>query len=321
MATYDGLSRDQRAILDLLIRKGQTYGQIADALDMPVDGVRERALEALTDLSPVSAASVDREHRQELADYLLNQQSVAEAAPARGHLRRSESGRAWSRSVLDSLEHLYAAGTLPTIPAAEAGAEPAGRRRERASTPLSPEAQAVVRRRRLIGAGLAALLLALIVLVWPIGVLTGDDGNETSTAEGSGPELIGQVQLRPVEKAGRDRNDAGIALATRRKNGKLEVAIQARIPPSTPKDAYQVWLYDSATENRLLGAQVANAQGAFAGRASLPENYRDYRYIEVSREEIKGEEGHSGETILRGPVSQFARPTPAPDAGGAASQP
>ena len=197
MASYEQLSAQQRAIIDLIVKRGQSYGQLAEKLGMPEDRVRELAREALTGLAPVSAAAVDSGWRAQVADYLLGQQQGAEATATRGHLGRSEAARAWSRSVLDSLEHLYPKGELPEIPSGEAGggdaapsskpaaaAKPA---RTKPAAPLSPEAAAIVRRRRILAiAGGAVVLLALILFVWPVGLLGGDDDGGDSAAGGNG---------------------------------------------------------------------------------------------------------------------------------------
>jgi Anti-sigma-K factor rskA len=297
MASYDQLSAQQRAIVDLILKRGQGYDQLADTLGMPVARVRELAREALTDLAPVSAAAVDEGWRTQIADYLLDQQGPAEATATRSHLRRSEAARAWSRSVLDSLEHLYPNGSLPTIPAGDAGPEPKPERAKPAPTPrreLSPEAQAVVRRRRIAGAAAAAILLLLALLVWPIGLLTGDDDSsgEQSRAAGSS-------------------DDAGIAIVTRQKNGNLSLGVQAQLEPTGRNNAYEVWLYNSPDDARSLGAQVTDAQGRFAGIAALPRNYRRFRFIDVSRETVDTNRSHSGRSILRAPTAEIAasRPT------------
>jgi len=200
MATFDQLSAEQRAIIELVLKQGQTYDQLGDMLAMPTTRVRELAREALVRLSPVSAASVDSDWRGQIADYLLNAQSGPEQTATRGHLRRSESARAWARSVLDSLEQFYADDAVPTIPEGDRGGERKPRRARRTREPapaaaapaaeakaakrpkdaeerapkpgrtLSPEARSAVRRRRLAGAGALALVVAVAVLVWPVGV-------------------------------------------------------------------------------------------------------------------------------------------------------
>ena len=173
MATFDQLSAEQRAIIELVLKRGQTYRQLSEMLGMPPARVRELARESLVRLSPVSAAAVDDDWRGQIADYLLNQQTGPESTATKGHLRRSEAARGWSRSVLDSLDAFYE-GRLPAIPegdAAAAGPAPprtapaAPRQREDkkdktkekdedaeaapSRRSLSPAASAAVRRRRL----------------------------------------------------------------------------------------------------------------------------------------------------------------------------
>jgi hypothetical protein len=306
MASYDQLSAQQRAIVDLILKRGQSYGQLADTLGMPEARVRELAGEALTSLAPVSAAAVETDRRAQIADYLLGQQDAPDAASTRGHLRRSEAARAWSRSVLDSLEHLYPKGELPTIPSGEDGAEPKAAKSAREPKPssprreLSPEAAAIVRRRRIAGIAAGAVALLFALLIWPIGLLSGDDSDDGGSQASSGQtELVGQALLRAVPGSGANRDrHAGLALVTER-DDKLELAIEARLPPTKRNQAYEVWLYDSPEDAVSLGAQITDRQGAFAGRAELPDDYRDYRFLEISRETVDDNPARSGNAILR----------------------
>jgi len=314
MASYDQLSAQQRAIVDLILKRGQSYEQLADTLGMPEARVRELAGEALTSLAPVSAAAVDEDRRADIADYLLGQQAAPEAASTRGQLRRSEAARAWSRSVLDSLEHLYPNGELPTIPSGNGGPEPKEPRpakapRERKPSPprapLTPEAAAIVRRRRIAGIAASAVALLLILLIWPVGLLTGgDDSGDGDDQAGAGTELVGQVILRPTVEG---RDDAGIALVTR-SDGRLDLSLQARVTPTEQNQAYEVWLYNSPEDARSLGAQVTDGQGAFAGRARLPADYRSYRYIDISRETVDRNAAHSGTSVLRARTAAIRKP-------------
>ncbi len=123
MATFDQLSAEQRAIIELVLKQGQSYDELGDMLGLPTSRVRSMAREALQRLSPVSAAAVDDGWRGQLADYLLNQQEGPEATATRGHLRRSEAARGWARSIVDSLEQFYENGNAPVIPEPEAGGD------------------------------------------------------------------------------------------------------------------------------------------------------------------------------------------------------
>src|SRR5688572_17391589 len=131
MATFDQLPPEQRAILELVLQRRQSYSDLADMLGMPTARVRELARAALADLSPRSAGRVDPEWRGQVADYLLGQQTGPEGTATRGHLKRSESARLWALSLLDSLDHLYTDGDMPIIPEGEA-APPVERPRARA---------------------------------------------------------------------------------------------------------------------------------------------------------------------------------------------
>lgn len=329
MASYDQLPAQQQAIVDLILKRGQSYDQLADKLGMPVARVRELARETLTGLAPLSAAEVDDGWRAQIADYLLGQQSAPEAAATRGHLRRSEAARAWSRSVLDSLDHLYANGDMPTIPAGDGSPEPTGGPAaetgpgappasdgRRTDSELSPEARAIVRRRRIAGGAAIAVALALLLLVWPVGLLTGggdddaadgaDNGDAPAQAAGEDPRILGQVLLRPVGDADREAH-AGLVFVTEGQDGP-DLNIQAILEPSGERQAYEVWLTGPGRDPVSLGAQVTDQQGVFAGRRSLPADYQDYRAIEVTREPIDDDESQSDAVVLRARVADIAAP-------------
>jgi hypothetical protein len=121
MATFDQLSPDQRAIVELVLRQGKTYAELAEMLNMPEPRVRELARDALVELAPVSVRGVEEDWRGQLADYVLGQQAGPEATATKGHLRRSEAARSWTRSLLDSLEQFYEDGGVPSIPDGERG--------------------------------------------------------------------------------------------------------------------------------------------------------------------------------------------------------
>ncbi len=330
MATFDQLSAEQRAIIELVLKQGQSYDELGEMLGMPTSRVRELARDALVRLSPVSAAAVDDDWRGQLGDYLLNQQSGPESTATRGHLRRSEAARGWARSVLDSLEQFYTGDSeIPQIPEGEAAEPRKERRRERkkpakdpkepkaAKEPrparprreLSPEAQRTVRRRRLIGAGALVAVLLVAVLLWPVGLLTGDDdddGGSNQSSAAQAPRIVGQLVLRPVDGAAGSRN-AGIAVIAER-SGQRQLIVQAQLPANKDREAYEVWLYNSKGDARSLGAQVTDRQGTFQGAGPLPRNFERFRFIDVSREKVDQERGHSGTSVLRGRIDQIQAP-------------
>ncbi|HEY6776627.1 MAG TPA: anti-sigma factor [Thermoleophilaceae bacterium] len=307
MATFDQLSAEQRAIVELVLQQGKSYEELAGMLGMPEARVRELARDALVELAPVSAGRVEEDWRGQLADYVLGQQAGPEATATKGHLRRSEPARTWARSLLDSLEQLYPNGSMPAIPEGERGgrgravravaapgdgAPPAGER--------GPDATAAVRRRRLLAAAAAAAAVVLVaVLVWPVGVLTGgDDGGDQSQAAGTSGG--GQQAV-----SAQTRGQAIIA----RQTGRPQIIVTATgLPPSTQRSAYQVWLYNSEQDRKSIGAQVTDAQGNLQAGGPLPGNYQRFRFIDVTEVAVNGNNFRTGKSVLRGALQLRDKP-------------
>lgn len=119
MATFDQLPAEQRAIIELVVTRGRSYDALSEVLQVPAARVRELARDALDELSPVSGRRVDSQWRAQIADYVLVQQSGAESTATQAHLKRSEAGRAWALSLLDSLDTLFSGSERPEIPIAD----------------------------------------------------------------------------------------------------------------------------------------------------------------------------------------------------------
>ncbi len=330
MATFDQLSAEQRAIIELVLKQHQEYEQLGTMLGLPTSRVRELARESLVRLSPVSAAAVDDEWRGQLADYLLNQQSGPEATATKGHLRRSESARGWARSVLDSLDQFYDQANLPTIPEGEPAAAPRRQRKPKAERepkekkdrqPVGGRLAAMdtfARRRLLGGIGLAAVAL-FVVLVWPVGALTGDDESKPKPKKASNADarIIGQLVLRPVGQT--DSKDAGVAVVAER-GGQRQLIVQAQLTPSKNRQAYEVWLYNSQNDAKSLGAQVTDQSGTFQGAGPLPKDFQRYKFIDVSVESVDQNRKHSGNSVLRGQLNQLQPPPQSTQNGQTAPQ-
>ncbi|MEJ7655878.1 MAG: anti-sigma factor [Thermoleophilaceae bacterium] len=367
MATLDTLPPQRRAIIELLLRQGQRYDGVASMLDMPPARVRELAREALSLLAPSASRRVDDEWRDQVADYVLGQQTGPESKATRGHLRRSQPARIWVSSVVDSLDPLYGDGDRPAIPGSGGATEPrrrrggggaaaagaagaaagagaatastAGRRgatrparesnraatadaqrgagtqeRGHEETPgrtgaLSPEARAVVRRRRIIGGAVAAGVVAVVLAI----VLTSGGDEKTDRASSPPPpsqqqqgpqaQLVGQAELERV-----GRGDAqGVAVIARR-GGEFQLLVQARgLEPSGRGSAYEVWLYNSRRDAQSLGGQVTDNDGSLQGAGPLPATFRSYRFVDISREKIDRNAGHSDDSVLRIPIPDLLR--------------
>lgn len=351
MATFDQLSAEQRAIIELVVQRGRSYEALADVLQIETSRVRELARDALTSLSPVTAGRVDQQWRGQVADYLLGQQSGPESTATRGHLKRSEPARTWAMSLLDSLDNLYANGSRPTIPEAEDGAprrrrgggaavatapvrepEPKpkpARERERERKPLrkpverkplreeapprgelSPEAQSIVRRRRIIGGVVAGLIgigviLGILAIAGAFGGGSSKAKPKTATnASATQTKIVGQIPLKPINGA----SATGTAYILER-GGQRVLVVQAKLPPlpnNQRKAAYEVWLFNSQKDASSIGAQFTDAQGNYQGAGPLPANFAHFKFVDISREPFNTDTGHSGDSVLRGAFADLA---------------
>jgi Anti-sigma-K factor rskA/Sigma-70, region 4 len=309
MATFEQLSPEQRAIVELVLRQGKTYGELSEMLNLPEGRVRELARDALVELAPVSVRGVEEDWRGQLADYVLGQQSGPEATATKGHLRRSEGARSWARSLLDSLEQLYENGSVPQIPDGERGRRAAAAAPRAPREPREPRSAmggrlAPTADRRWLMAGAAALIVILLaVVIWPVGALTGGDDDDKSTAassdSGSGGTQTTGGQSTTGQQSGQP---AGIAIVVQR-NGKKQLLVQAaRLTPSGQSQGYYVWLYNSPSDAKSLGGQVTDQNGNYQAIGPLPADYKNYRFIDISRQQVTGNADvkHSGESVLRG---------------------
>ncbi|HET9739892.1 MAG TPA: sigma factor-like helix-turn-helix DNA-binding protein, partial [Solirubrobacteraceae bacterium] len=87
------LAPDQRAVLELVLRQGRSYGELSELLAIPERNVRERADAGLRALAGEPAAGVDSGR---IADWLLGQQPEAEAGRTRDAVARNPLAREWA---------------------------------------------------------------------------------------------------------------------------------------------------------------------------------------------------------------------------------
>ena len=327
MATFDQLAADQRAIIEIVLRQGKSYEQIGEMLDLPPARVRELAREALGELAPTTAELVDPQWRGQVADYILGEQTGPEAQATRGHLKRSEPARIWAYSLLDALADFYQEGSRPEIPVGEAGggrtrsraasngdeggSRLAAPRRTRSGGELSPEARSALMRRRIL-AGIAGLVVLGLLIFGATKIFGGDDNkkdnsgqtasstNTTPTgAQGQG-QVVAQAVLAPI---GKSFKGTGAALVYQSGNQSLAV-VRAKVPPSTGKNKYVLWLYNSDKQLAPLAADVTDKQGNFQGAAALPNGWQNYRFFDLTYQTTSGKKVGHGRSVMRGPITQ-----------------
>lgn len=292
MASLDSLPADQRAVLELVLKRGRTYDQIAQMLSIDRAGVRERALAAFDALGPQTRVAPER--RALITDYLLGQLPSKVSEDTRQRLGQSASERAWARVLASELEPI-AASPLPEIPtdgarepepamASVAAGEPAAADAQPSQAPpaepASGQPRGLAARPSSRRGGIILLSLGAVIVVAAVVVIallsgggskknattnasapastsstpttTSTPSTSTSTTAANGAHLVAQINLTAPTSSTATK-PVGVALVL--KQGKnTGIAIRAQNLPANGKhDAYAVWLYKSANDSHILG--------------------------------------------------------------------
>jgi Sigma-70, region 4 len=321
MASIDALPPDQRAVLELVLRRGRSYDEIAQLLSIDRAGVRQRALAALDALGPQTRVPAQR--RALITDYLLGALPDQLADDVRAHLSESASERAWARAVASELQDL-SERPLPEIPdgahpkapagvgassgtprdtgpaaAAAAGPAAAAAAGSAAAAAAEPAGQRPSSRRGgawLLAAGAVVVLAVVLVLVLGGGSSkkkpvshaargTATSSTPTTSTAGSGAQIVAQINLKPP---GGGSSPFGIAEVLRAQ-GRLGVAIAAQgLAANTkhPANAYAVWLYNSPTDSHILGfvSPAVGSSGQLRTAGGLPTNASHYQKLLLTLE-------------------------------------
>jgi hypothetical protein len=58
-----------------------------------------------------------------------------------------------------------------------------------------------------------------------------------------------------------------------------------------------------------MGAQLTDRQGNYQGAGTLPENYENFQFLDISRENVDQNAAHSGDSVLRGRLEDLQAST------------
>ena len=240
MTPLDTLAPDQRAVLELVLRQGRSYGQLSELLAIPEREVRARADAGVRALAGEPAAGVDSGR---IADWLLGQQPDGEAERTRAAVARSDDARTWAQAAAERLGDL--GGAMPSVPD---GARPLREESPAAAAPRSS---------RLGG----AILIALVALVVAAGLLwifvLRDDDEPAATAPPAAtetPAAAGATDNDIVLQGPGDSQAQGLMRLVRRENGAVQFAIAAQnVPPNRGREVYAVWFTREGGQPRRLG--------------------------------------------------------------------
>ncbi len=313
MPAFDTLAPDQKAVLQLLLKQGKTYDDIAGLLRLDATSVRERALDALDALGAQirAAEGLDPARQDELADHLLLQQTASERAATRSFLELSAPGRAWARGVSAELRPI-GREALPEIPAESREVDEAfGALEERTAARERQQDSSRLGGVLVLGAVGVVLALGLFLLFGRGGDDPADPvtqaGGSTTTAQGSGAtrttSVAGtqfpqqQINLEPPDKGSKALGYALLA------EGGFSFLAEG-LPPS---NMYFVWLTKGTeTAGALpIGFATYDAKSKKLAGAinALPEGSDQFDSLIVTREKTKAPKA-PGTVVLRGKIKQ-----------------
>jgi hypothetical protein len=328
MASFDDLPADQRAVVELVLRSGRSYDQIASMLKVDRAGVRERALSALDALAPEWGSHLPQARRALITDYLLGQLPARPAEQVRERLAREDAERAWAEAVAGALRPV-ANGTLPEIPQPLEGVElaaPAAEAPVRAApadaSPPSGVLLAGGRRSSLLG-GAIVLIVGALALIAVIVVLVVLLSSSSSTKHGPSTVSARSAPAStppPTSTAATTSNTKPLTLtiltatdsASRAKGaaevipekGTLWLFLVATSLPANSHNYYVVWLTNGPTDSRLIGfAQPVTSNGRMAAfTPGIQHSYGRYKRLVVTLETTLHPKT-PGPVVLSGPFN------------------
>jgi hypothetical protein len=294
MARFDDLPADQKAVLQLVLRQGRTYGEIAGLLKISTEAVRDRALTALDAVGPGGRdrfPDLDDDLQDDLGDYLLGQQSASARATTREQLEGSQSARDWARSVATELRNAGVAGedALPEIPTDPAEVDEAfdalqARRAARVDQARSSRLGGIL----II---VAVLLVVVVGVLFLTGVLGGsDDGGskdaattptQTSTAATTA-SVEQQINLTPPSGGKKPLGVANIVS----QDGQRALAVVGQ--DLAASGHYVLWVRNGS-KSKFLGffppvTGSGTDKGRLQGLVAAPTDLATYKEILVTRE-------------------------------------
>jgi hypothetical protein len=304
------LPADQRAVVELVLARGRDYNEIARLLSIDRAGVRERALAALDALGP--ATEVAPERRALITDYLLGQLPAKVSEDVHARLERSDADAAWARGVAAQLGPI-AAAELPAVPSGDAAqpsaAEPASEEpvgEGGAKPPASRTGGAI-----LIGLGVLAVAAVIVIVIAAVssGGSSSSSHTTSSAARSSStaptPTALARVKLTATAKGSKAQGAAEVfAQSNARYLALVAQNLTANVTTAANHNYYAVWLYNSASDTRLLGfAQPVTANGVLRTLGGpLQSGDSHFKQLLLTLE-TQAHPRTPGSVILSGPIS------------------
>jgi hypothetical protein len=292
------LKPDQRAMLQLLLERGQSYEDIASLLGASTDQVRARARSALTELG-----GSDPDAEVGLTDYLLGQADPIGRADAVRHLQRNPDALQHASGLAAQLRLLAPDGDLPELPTQRGGRGALLRRRHARTPPTKAEPAAATpaasgsgataqaarlgeaavrirgtlspRQQQVIVALAASAVLVVVAVLAIAGAFGGGEESTSATNGGSSAAGAGAVEgeeiltVRLEPQAGdRASGEAVFGLATANQPY-IDLSLSG-LSPAGENETYVVWLLIDAQQGYPLSPLQIGADGRFSDRFPIP---------------------------------------------------
>jgi hypothetical protein len=295
------VTQDQRATLQLLLERGQSYADLAALLGEDEAAVRARARAALTEL-----VGTDPDRNVGLTDYLLGQADPIGRADASRHLREDPEDSHLATELAVRLRLMFPTAELPRLPGEarqSGGLLRRGTPGKPAPTASGPglgsrlglggldESQS----RLIVICATAAVLLIVVVLAITGAFSGGDESSAssdtttstTTTADDTDSQLQ-SVTLKPV--GGGDASGTAVFGLATGDQPYVDLSIKG-LDPAPNGQTYVAWLMLTDTKGYPLSPIVVNQDGSFQDRFSIPSAVLPViarvRFVDVSIAPIK----------------------------------
>lgn len=333
MSRLDDLPPDQKAALSLLLRRRQSYAELAAVLGIGERAVHDRAHAGLAMLAPAQARALSAGEREQIGDFLLGQQARDDdRAGTLLVLESSPHAREWAQALAAELAPI-GDGALPQIPAGDGAHAPAptdppapvAAHDDPASAPASSALQPASRGAedetragrpslpvsRPAGAVLLAVLIAGVVIAAL--VIPSGGSSPKSSASSKSPASRGEAAKSGSATPTQDKRiimhaaeagskAVGVALVLS-EGSKYAFYLAAEHMAPSSGFFYAVWLYNAPGSAEALGKSPSvGSDGRLQGGALLPPDAANYRHLIVTRE-TNEHPTHPGPVVLTGDFS------------------
>ncbi|MDX6652854.1 MAG: hypothetical protein QOJ38_1635 [Solirubrobacterales bacterium] len=279
------MTADQRALLQLLLERGQSYDDIGSLLGLSTTEVRARARAVLTEM-----AGEDPDAEVGLTDYLLGQADPIGRADAARHLQNDPGALELARGLVTQLQLLAPEAQLPELPrgraaraqkpARAAAGTPARAGRDGAGSSASTgdgrrfgRLSGIVadRQSRIIAALVASTVLVIAVVLALSGVFDGGGGSGKGAAKSS--KNVDEVPITLTAPGGGKAVGRAVFTSTGGRTGQIAFRIVGQGLKPSPKDnsaTYTVWLYVDPKDAYPLAPVAVGADGKLSATRPIP---------------------------------------------------